>query len=107
MIDMTRTEIDQYVIDTLMRDLCGHDRQPSAFLVYLFLYRWTEGVARKSATVSLRDIAEETGLSKRSVQSAISRLHARKLISIAREGMTDIPAYTVLFPWRRPAKRGS
>jgi len=26
-------EIDDYVVDTLMADLVGHDRQPSAFLV--------------------------------------------------------------------------
>jgi hypothetical protein len=34
---MTSTvPIDAYILDTLMRDLVGHDRQPSAFLVYLF-----------------------------------------------------------------------
>ena len=27
--------LDHYVVDTLMRDLVGHDRRPSAFLVYL------------------------------------------------------------------------
>ena len=30
-------QLDAYVLDTLMRDLTGHDRQPSAFLVYLSL----------------------------------------------------------------------
>ena len=34
---MSKLEIDDYVIDTLMADLVGHDRQPSAFLVYLSL----------------------------------------------------------------------
>ena len=29
--------IDGYVLDTLMRDLVGHDHRPSAFLVYLSL----------------------------------------------------------------------
>ena len=29
--------MDDYVFDTLMPDLVGHDRQPSAFIVYLFL----------------------------------------------------------------------
>ena len=28
---------DAYLVDTLMPDLVGHDGQPSAFLVYLFL----------------------------------------------------------------------
>jgi hypothetical protein len=30
--------IDDYVLDVLMRDLIGHDQQPAAYLVYLFLY---------------------------------------------------------------------
>ena len=29
---------DTYVVDTLMPVLVGHDGQPSAFLVYLFLW---------------------------------------------------------------------
>ena len=29
--------IDDYVCDVLMRDLVGHDHQPTAFLVYLYL----------------------------------------------------------------------
>lgn len=97
---MLKIPFDAYLVDTLMRDLTGHDRQPSAFLVYLHLYRWTESVGQKSVAASLREIAEATGLSKRSVQSAIARLHERKLISIARAGMTDIPRYAVLHPWR-------
>ena len=96
---MAKIPIDPYLIDALMRDLTGHDRQPSAFLVYLHLYRWTDGAEKKSVAASLREIAEATGLSKRSVQSAISRLHERRLISIAREGVTDIPRYKVLSPW--------
>jgi len=31
--------MDDYVLDVLMRDLVGHDHQPGAFLVYLYLYR--------------------------------------------------------------------
>jgi hypothetical protein len=30
--------IDDYVIDVLMSDIVGHDQQPAAFLVYLYLY---------------------------------------------------------------------
>jgi hypothetical protein len=30
---MTTLPLDAYIIDTLMPDLVGHDRQPSAFLV--------------------------------------------------------------------------
>lgn len=30
--------VDDYILDVLMRDIVGHDQQPAAFLVYLFLY---------------------------------------------------------------------
>ena len=30
--------VDDYVFDVLMRDIVGHDRQPAAYLVYLYLY---------------------------------------------------------------------
>jgi len=45
-------EIDAYVLDNLMADLVGHDRQPSAFLVYLFLWRRTLGAGEESTQVS-------------------------------------------------------
>jgi len=91
-------KIDPYLIDTLMRDLTGHDRQPSAFLVYLYFYRWTAAAGQATVAASLREIAEATGLSKRSVQTAISRLHGRQLIGIQRANITDIPRYSVLAP---------
>lgn len=94
-------EIDAYILDTLMRGLVGHDRQPSAFLVYLLLWRMTHGRNRPRVQIALTDIAENIGISKRSVQDALSSLHKRKLISIERESMTAIPWYSVLRPWRR------
>jgi len=90
--------LDDYVIDTLMPDLCGHDRQPSSFLVYLFLCRQAE--RRRRIQIAQVDIAEGTGLAKRSVQSAIAWLAKRKLISIERESVTAVPVYTLLQPWR-------
>src|SRR5258705_1943877 len=73
--------LDAYLVDTLMPDLVGHDRQPSAFLVYLFLWRQTHGSNRQAAQVALLDIAEATGLSKRGVQDALGRLAKRKLLA--------------------------
>ena len=98
---MRKLSIDEYIVDTLMGDLCGHDRQPSAFLVYLFLYCKTKSIKQRSIEISLRNIAESTGLSKRSVQNAINRLHDRQLVGIARRGITDIPRYSVFSPWLR------
>lgn len=94
-------QLDPYIVDTLMADLVGHDRQPSAFLVYLFLWRLTHGDRKPSAQVALQDIAEGTGLSKRSVQSAVGWLSKRKLITIARGSITAVPVYAVMRPWQR------
>jgi DNA-binding GntR family transcriptional regulator len=93
--------LDAYIVDTLMSDLIGHDRQPSAFVVYLYLWRATHGANAPHVQVALVDIASGTGLSKRSVQSALTRLVKRKLISVSRERITAVPVYTVLRPWRR------
>jgi hypothetical protein len=92
--------LDRYVIDTLMPDLVGHDKRPSALLVYLYLWGTTAERAQE-ATASLRDIAEGTGLSKRSVQDALRLLERRKLITHTRGAPTEIATYEVLRPWRR------
>jgi CRP-like cAMP-binding protein len=93
--------VDEYILDSLMPDLVGHDRQPSAFLVYVTLWRQTHGNGQATTQVALQDIAESTGLSKRSVQDALGRLARRRLISISRASITAVPVYTVLRPWRR------
>ena len=98
---MPPIEIDDYVLDTLMPDLVGHARQPSAFLVYLYLWRHPHGTGEATAQVSLFDLATATGLSKRSVQEALRWLSKRRLLSIARAGITAIPVYTVRRPWAR------
>ena len=77
---MKTLELDRYVVDTLMPDLVGHDKRPSALLVYLFL--WAQADARgKNAAASLREIAEGTGLSKRGVQDGLRVLTKRKLVA--------------------------
>src|SRR6059058_1728216 len=98
---MTAVEVDAYVLDTLMADLVGHDRQPSAFLVYLMLWRSTHGAGQPTIQVSLLDISTRTGLSKRAVQEALRTLSKRRLLSIQRESITAIPVYAVKRPWVR------
>ena len=101
-----RILFDAYVFDTLMYDLIGHDRVPSAFIVYLHLWRNSLAVGEKTVQVSLRAIAEGTGLSKRGVQEALGILSRRQLVGIERTTITDIPVYSVKRPWaRRPANR--
>ena len=97
---MRALAIDPYVVDVLMRDLVGHDRAPSAFIVYLWLWARTGG-AQRGFAASLNGIALETGLSKSSVQNAVRQLSGRKLIAVTRDGPTTAPTYRVLMPWVR------
>jgi DNA-binding transcriptional ArsR family regulator len=98
---VTSLAIDEYVVRTLMPDLVGHDRQPSAFLVYLFLWERSAGGRQRNVPLSLRVIAEGTGLSKRAVQAALAVLARRRLITARRDGPTTVPEYTVHRPWAR------
>jgi DNA-binding MarR family transcriptional regulator len=95
---MERVGLDAYVIDVLLRDLVGHDRTPSAFLVWLWLWRRTEAGETR---LPLRRIAEGTGLSKRGVQAALDHLERRRLVRAERESVTAVAEYTVLRPWAR------
>jgi hypothetical protein len=94
--------LDPYIIDVLMRDLTGHDRQPSAFIVYLLLWYKTFGIGERSVQISHASIADATGLSKSAVQAAVRTLTRRRLIQSARETITSTPEYTVHRPWIRP-----
>ena len=98
---MKKFELDEYVVETLMRDLVGHDRQASAFLVYVYLWWLTDRADTGRVSISLNELADGTGVSKRAVQDALGRLHRRKLISIKRESITAVPEYAVLRPWAR------
>ena len=96
-----RCQFDSHIVDTLMRDLVNHDRAPSAFLVYLFLWRHTRGEGRDTFGASLQELATDTGLSKSSVQNALRRLKRRGLVSARRSGPTSACFYQVHEPWRR------
>jgi predicted transcriptional regulator len=98
---MTSLPLDGYIVRTLMPDLVGHDRQASAFVVYLFLWERTEGARQRNVALSLREIAEGTGLSKRAVQTALTSLARRRLVTARRDGPTAVPEYTVHRPWAR------
>jgi len=96
--------LDDYVVDVLMRDLVGHDRRPASFLVYLWLT--SEQARRRGAVqVSYQEMAESIGLSRSSAQAAVSWLVRRKLLTASKENATAIPSYTVRSPWRDPARR--
>jgi hypothetical protein len=96
---MDHVSVDGYVIDSLMPDLVGHDRTPSAFLVYLYLWRRTRGGAR-AAVASYAMMTDGTGLSQRSVQTAVRALERRGLVEARRTHVTAPPSFTLVCHWR-------
>jgi|SRR5262249_46257514 len=102
---MQHIGIDEYVIDVLMPDLVGHDRSPSAFLVYVFL--WAELYRReeKKVAASLQRLAEGTGLSKSAVQAALRRLKRRGLVQVSHSSPTATPEYSLVRHWIRRRAR--
>ncbi|HEY3627276.1 MAG TPA: helix-turn-helix domain-containing protein [Terracidiphilus sp.] len=97
-------QLDDYIIDVLMRDLVGHDRKPAAFLVYLWLSA-EQARRRAEVRVSYEEMAESIGISKSSAQSAARWLLKRKLLTVKKQTVTATPAYTVRTPWRDAARR--
>jgi len=93
--------LDSYILDVLMRDLTEHDKRPSAFLVYLHVWRRSLGAGQRTAPLSYQDMAEDTGLSKSAVQSAIKLLKRRKLIAVSLRNPTATPVYRAERPWVR------
>jgi len=99
-------KVDAYVMDTLLPDLVLHDHRPSTFIVYLYLWYRASG-QRTAPCASHQEMAMATGLSKSAVQGAIRILIRRRLIHATREGITAVPQYTVLRPWRKGRSPGS
>jgi hypothetical protein len=96
-------QLDDYIIDVLMRDLVGHDHKPVSFLVYLWLAA-EQARAKAQVRVSYQQIAESVGISKSSAQSAVRWLLKRKLLTVEKKTATATPVYTVRAPWRESAR---
>jgi hypothetical protein len=94
-----KAPLDDYLVETLLPDLVGHDRAPSAFLIYLKLWHMAGGPGR-GLPASLSTLAVETGLSKSSVQAALRLLRKRNYVTSKRSSPTAIPIHAVHAPWR-------
>jgi hypothetical protein len=99
-----KVAVDEYVFNTLMRDLVGHDHSASSFLVYVLIWSKSKGRERIRVALSYQALAEGTGLSKSATQGAIRRLVRRQLLAVRKAGPTAIPQYSILRPWKRWAK---
>jgi hypothetical protein len=93
--------IDDYVVDVLMRDLVGHDHQPTSFLVYVWLTFEAGRSRHDRVQASYQTIADSIGVSKSAAQTAVRWLTKRKLIDARKSSPTAVLAYRVLRPWRR------
>jgi DNA-binding MarR family transcriptional regulator len=94
-------KLEGYIAEVLLRDLVGHDRSPAAFLVYFSLYALTYAAGHRSVKLSLKQVAERTGLSKSAVQAALRILSRRQLIRGVHATRTAVPEYFVQRPWAR------
>jgi DNA-binding MarR family transcriptional regulator len=92
--------VDDYVLDVLMRDLIGHDQQPAAYLVYLYLYGQATRKKWRPVVASVRTLADATGLSKSAIQTALANLRRRELIASTRDHATATSRHRVLRHWR-------
>ena len=92
--------VDCYLVDVLLRDLVGHDKRPAAFLVYLHFYALSERNGWMPISASLRNVSEETGLSKSAAQAAVAVLRRRKLINTRSASATAVSVHRVNRPWR-------
>ncbi len=97
--------VDDYVIDVLMRDLVGHDRRPVSFLIYLWLAA-AQARAGAEVRISFQEMAESVGVSKSAAQAAVRWLLRRKLLHTAKANATAVPCYKVMTPWKDAARRG-
>jgi CRP-like cAMP-binding protein len=102
---MTQTPVDNYILDCLLPDIVGHDRRPASFVIYLYLYRQASQQANWSVRLSHQAIASATGLSRSAVQSALTHLQSRQLITTSLAHATAVPQHRVLRPWLRLGRR--
>ena len=91
--------LDWYIVETLMPDLVGHDRHPTAFLVYFYLFAESRRQNSGEIPISLNEIADAVGVSRRAVQSAIGRLKKRQLLATRAKSATEPTHYRVKTPW--------
>lgn len=102
---MQHIPIDEYVIDVLLPDLTGHDRAPTAFLVYIVLWTALYREEQRRIALSLQQLSEGTGLSKTAVQNAVRLLKRRGLIKIFKTRPTAVPEYELVRHWVRRRSR--
>jgi Helix-turn-helix domain len=100
---MKSISIDAYICQTLLRDLVGHDRKPAAFLLYLWLYA-EQRLRSEPVEASYATLAEETGLSRSTAQSAVGWLVRRRLVSVKKDAPTATPIYSTHTPWLRSSR---
>lgn len=98
---MHHIPFDEYVVDVLLPDLAGHDHAPTAFLVYVVIWAALYRQEQRRVAISLRQLAESTGLSKSGVQAALRLLQRRGLVRVTKSAPTAVPEYELVRHWVR------
>ena len=94
-----KAPLDDYLVETLLPDLIGHDRSPSAFLVYLKLWHMAGGPGARLQTSLPRLRWKRACRNPRSRQRCA--ICAGAAISPAGAASpTAVPIHTVNAPWR-------
>ena len=96
---MRQLKIDEFVVKSLMRDLVSHDKKPSAFIVFLYIYCAIENSEDDSVALSLNQLVDATGLSRSAVQGGIHTLLRRQLLTSDKKTVTTTPIYRVHKYW--------
>ena len=96
--------LEEYLLDTLMRDLVGHDRRPVSYLVFLWLAAEQQRRG-KEVSISYQELSESVGVSKSAAQAAVGWLARRKLIAVKKANATATPSYMVQAPWKIDYRR--
>ena len=105
-VNIDHVPLDDYVIDTLLPDLAGHDGSPAAFLVYVVLWAQLYRSEERRVAISLQQLAGRTGLSKSAVQGAVRLLKQRGLVKAMKSSPTAVPEYELIRHWVRRRAKG-
>ena len=95
---------DPYLVDSLMPDLVGHDRQPSAFIVYLYLsHRAARARVRARSPSACRGWRPTPACRRAPCRRGLRTLVRRRLLRVDKASRTAVPSTPCCAPARASA----
>jgi DNA-binding MarR family transcriptional regulator len=93
---MNVTSVDNFFFDELLSQL-----HPSDALVYLVIWRQSNGEGKPTVKISTGELARYTGLSMTTVQTSVKALLKARLLARRRTSATAVTEYQAKRPWRK------